>query len=751
MSEELRRAALDYHRLPKPGKLEIKATKPLANQQDLALAYTPGVADACREIEQDPLTAADYTARSNLVAVVTNGTAVLGLGAIGALASKPVMEGKAVLFKEFADIDVFDIEVDETDPQRFIDTVARLEPSFGGINLEDIKAPECFEIEQGLKAHMKIPVFHDDQHGTAIVVCAAILNGLKVVGKPIEQVQLVTAGAGAAALACLSLLEDLGLQRENITVTDIAGVVYAGRTEEMDPYKAVYAKQTQLRTLEEALEGADLFLGLSAAGVLKPVWLDKMADRPLILALANPVPEILPDKARAVRPDAVIATGRSDYPNQVNNVLCFPFLFRGALDAGATEINSAMKMACVKAIAELAQAEASDIVRSAYGGQRLQFGPDYLIPKPFDPRLMETVPPAVAQAAMASGVAQRPIDDLQAYRQKLHHQVFRTGMTMKPVFDKARERFTRLVYAEGEEEKVLQASQQVIDQRIARPILIGRRAVIEQRIQTLGLSMQVEQDCDLLDPLDNPHYDYYCQLLYQRVARRGYSPKEASSTVRQNLTTLAAVMVANNDADAMICGTVGRYEKHLEQVELVLGRKPGVRHLTSMRALVLHSGTIFITDTSVQIDPDAEAIAELVAHCADEVRWFGIEPKVALVSHSNFGSYDTPSAMKMREALELIRQRLPDLAVEGEMHADLALSEHLRNERFPDSRLQGKANLLVMPNQDAANIAFNMLKVLGEGIAIGPILVGTTKSAHIATPGVSVRGLLNLSALAAVR
>ncbi|MEN8180106.1 MAG: phosphate acyltransferase, partial [Pseudomonadota bacterium] len=547
------------------------------------------------------------------------------------------------------------------------------------------------------------------------------------------------------------LLVELGLKREHITATDIAGVVYAGRTEEMDPYKAIYAKETDQRTLEEALEGADLFLGLSAAGVLKPAWLEKMAARPLIMALANPTPEILPDEARAMRPDAVIATGRSDYPNQVNNVLCFPFLFRGALDVGATEINSEMKMACVKAIAEMAQAEASDIVRSAYGGQRLQFGPDYLIPKPFDPRLMETVPLAVARAAMESGVAQRPLEDLEAYRQRLQHQVFRTGMTMKPVFDKAREKFTRLVYAEGEEEKVLQASQQVIDQRIARPILIGRRDIIEQRVETLGLSMQVERDFDLLDPLDNPHYDYYSSLLSQRVARRGYSPKEAATTVRQNLTTLAAVMVANNDADAMICGTIGRYENHLKQVDLVLGRKPGVRHLTSMRALVLHSGTIFITDTSVQVDPNAEAIAEIVKHCADEVRWFGIEPKVALVSHSNFGSSDSPSALKMREALELLRVRLPDLEVEGEMHADLALSENLRNERFPNSSLQGKANLLVMPNQDAANIAFNMLKVLGEGISIGPILVGTAKSAHIATPGISVRGLLNLSALAAVR
>jgi len=751
MSEELRRAALAYHRFPKPGKLEIKSTKPLANQQDLALAYTPGVADACREIVRDPLSAADYTTRGNLVAVVTNGTAVLGLGAIGALASKPVMEGKAVLFKGFANIDVFDIEVDETDPQRFIDTVARLEPSFGGINLEDIKAPECFIIEQGLKERMRIPVFHDDQHGTAIVVSAAILNGLKVVGKRIEEVRLVTAGAGAAALACLGLLEELGLRREHITVTDIVGVVHRRREEQMDPYKARYARDTERRSLAEALEGADLFLGLSAANVLKPEWLERMAERPLILALANPTPEIAPERARAVRPDALIATGRSDYPNQVNNVLCFPFLFRGALDVGASEINSAMKLACVQAIAELARAEASDIVRSAYGGQQLQFGPDYLIPKPFDPRLMETVPLAVARAAMESGVATRPLVDLELYRQRLQNQVFRTGMTMRPVFEKARERDSRLVFAEGEEEKVLQASQQVIDQGIARPILIGRREVIEHHASRLGLSIRAERDYDLLDPHDNPHYDYYCKLLFERVARRGYSPKEAASTLRQNLTTLAAVMVANNDADAMICGTVGRYENHLKQVDLVLGRKPGVRHLTSMRGLVLHSGTLFITDTSVQLDPDAEAIAEMGLSCAQEVRWFGLEPKVALLSHSNFGNSDSPSALKMRQALELLRERAPELEVEGEMHADLALSEQLREERFPNSRLRGKANLLVMPSQDAANIAFNMLRVLGEGISIGPILLGTAKSAHIATPSTSVRGLLNLSALAVVR
>ncbi|MCG7982649.1 MAG: NADP-dependent malic enzyme [Candidatus Thiodiazotropha lotti] len=751
MSEELRKAALDYHRSPKPGKLEIKSTKPMANQHDLALAYSPGVAAACEEIAENPNRAADYTARGNLVAVITNGTAVLGLGAIGSLASKPVMEGKAVLFKQFADIDVFDIEVDELDPHQFIETVARLEPSFGGINLEDIKAPECFIIEKALKERMNIPVFHDDQHGTAIVVCAAILNGLKVVGKDIGEIRLVTAGAGAAALACLGLLVDLGLKKENIIVTDIAGVVYQGRSEEMDPYKSEYAVDTELRTLEQALDGADLFLGLSAAGVLKADWLPKMAPNPLIMALANPTPEILPEEAKRVRPDAILATGRTDYPNQVNNVLCFPFLFRGALDVGATEINSAMKMACVKAIAEMAQAESSDVVRSAYGGQSLQFGPEYLIPKPFDQRLMVSVPCAVATAAMESGVALRPIEDLDSYRARLQHRVFRTSLTMRPLFERARADIRRIVYAEGEEERVLEVAQQAVDQGIARPVLIGRRKVILQRIEQLGLRLTENSDFEIVDQFDNPNFKLHAKTFFDMVQRRGFSPKEARKYLNRNPTVLAAIMLSIGEVDAMICGTVGRYRKHLRNVTEIIGTETGVNKLSSMNALVLHSGTLFMADTYVQEDPSAEDLAEIVSLCAEEVLWFGVQPKVALVSHSNFGSHDSPSAGKMQRVLELVRQRMPDLEIEGEMHADLALSEELRSSRFPNSRLKDSANLLVMPNQDAANIAFNMLKVLGEGIAIGPILIGTAKSAHIVTPSISVRGLLNMTALASVR
>ncbi|WP_316365206.1 NADP-dependent malic enzyme [Candidatus Thiodiazotropha sp. CDECU1] len=751
MPHELRQAALDYHRSPKPGKLEIKATKPMANQRDLALAYSPGVAVACEEIEADPNKAADYTARGNLVAVVTNGTAVLGLGSIGSLASKPVMEGKAVLFKQFADIDVFDIEIDEQDPQLFIETVARLEPSFGGINLEDIKAPDCFIIEQALKERMNVPVFHDDQHGTAIVVCAAILNGLKVVGKAIEEVKLVTAGAGAAALACLGLLIDMGMRREHIIVTDISGVVYKGRTGEMDSYKGAYAVDTPHRTLEQALEGADIFLGLSAAGVLKGDWLAKMAPDPLVLALANPVPEIMPEAAKAVRPDAILATGRTDYPNQVNNVLCFPFLFRGALDVGATEINSAMKLACVRALAEMAQAESSDVVRSAYGGQQLQFGPDYLIPKPFDPRLMESVPYAVAIAAMESGVAQRPITDLESYRNRLQHRVFRTSIPMRPVFERASEEVRRVVYAEGQEARVLEVAQQAVDQGIAIPVLIGRRETINERIAALGLRMREGVDVELLDPFDNPHFDLYAKILLERLQRRGYSPKEAREKLRQNHTVLASVVVASGDADAMICGTVGRYWTHLDYVRKIIGTESGINKLTSMNALVLQSGTLFIADTYVQEDPSAEDIAEIVSLCAEEVLWFGIQPKVALISHSNFGSHNSSSAIKMREALGIVRKRMPDLEIEGEMHADLALSEELRTARFPNSQLKDRANLLIMPNQDAANVAFNMMKMLGDGIAIGPILIGSAKSAHVVTPSISVRGLLNMTALASVR
>ncbi|MGF1642934.1 MAG: NADP-dependent malic enzyme [Thiotrichales bacterium] len=751
MSESLKQSALNYHRYPRPGKLEIRPTKPLANQRDLALAYSPGVAAACLEIEADPLTAAEYTTRANLVGVITNGTAVLGLGAIGALAGKPVMEGKAVLFKQFAGIDVFDIEIDERDPQAFIETVARLEPTFGGINLEDIKAPECFIIEEGLKARMKIPVFHDDQHGTAIVVAAAVLNALRVIGKDIATARLVTAGAGAAALACLNLLCTLGLRKENIIVTDIVGVVYQGRAEEMDRYKSVYAVATDLRTLAEALNGSDIFLGLSAAGVLKPEWLARMAERPLILALANPNPEIMPDAALAVRPDAIIATGRSDFPNQVNNVLCFPFLFRGALDVGATEINEAMKRAAAAAIAALAHAETSDIVASAYGGQELHFGPQYLIPKPFDPRLMEYVAPAVAQAAMESGVAQRPLADLESYRESLRNRVFRTGMTMKPVFDRARLARRRVIYAEGEEIKILQVTQQVLDQHVAAPILLGRRAVIEKKIMDLGLDMRPDRDFTIIEPLDNPHYQACLDVLQQRLERRGYSPREIATAVRTNATMLGATLLQLGIGDAMLCGVVGRYQAHLDVIAEIVGCAAGVNRLTSMNGVVLPAGALFLADTYVQVDPDAADLAEITRLCAAEVRWFGLEPKVALISHSNFGSHDGPSAAKMRAALQQVRTLLPELEIEGEMHANMALDASVRAERFPNSRLQGVANLLILPNQDAANVAFNLLRTLGEGIAIGPILVGAAKSAHVVTSTITVRGLLNMTALAAVR
>jgi malate dehydrogenase (oxaloacetate-decarboxylating)(NADP+) len=751
MTEELRRSALEYHRLPKPGKLQIQATKPLANQRDLALAYSPGVAAACEEIVADGLAAAEYTARGNLVAVISNGTAVLGLGAIGALASKPVMEGKAVLFKQFADIDVFDIEIDETDPELLVETIARLEPSFGGINLEDIRAPDCFIVERALQERLSIPVFHDDQHGTAIVVAAAVINGLRLVGKDIGDVKLVTAGAGAAALACLDLLVSLGLRPEHVTVTDIAGVVYAGRTEEMDPYKARYARHTHERTLAQVLDGADVFLGLSAGGVLRADWLPAMAPRPLILALANPTPEIRPEEARAVRPDAILATGRTDYPNQVNNVLCFPFLFRGALDCGATQINEAMKRACVEAIAELARAQPSDIVRRAYGGLDLRFGPDYLIPKPFDPRLMEHLAPAVARAAMASGVATRPIADLHAYRQALHHRVFRTGMTMKPVFERARVRPERVAFAEGEDERVLQAAQQAVEQGIARPILIGRRAVIEGHIQALGLDADPERDLSILDPEQNPRYEQHVAAYYGRAKRRGIAPAGAREHLRICPTALAATLLRTGEADALICGAVGNYHAHLREVEIVIGPAAGVRRLAAMDVVVLHQCTLFIADTQVHVEPSAEDIAEIALLCADEVRHFGIEPKVALLSHSNFGTHEDPAARKMQEALHLIRRAAPELEVEGEMRANLALSEEIRNERFPDSLLNGSANLLIMPNQGAANIAFNLLKVLGGGTAIGPLLLGAAKSAHIVTPSATVRGLLNMTALAAVR
>ncbi len=749
MSDELRESALEYHRYPNPGKLAIAPTKPLANQRDLALAYSPGVAYACEAIVEDPKAAAQVTSRGNLVAVISNGTAVLGLGAIGPLASKPVMEGKAVLFKKFSGIDVFDIEIDERDPDKLVDIIASLEPTFGGINLEDIKAPECFEVEAKLKERMNIPVFHDDQHGTAIITAAAIRNGLRVVEKDIADVTLVCSGAGAAAMACLDLLVGLGMTRENITVLDSKGVVHSGR-ENLDDRKATYARATEARTLADAMKGTDIFLGLSGPGVLKAEMVKEMAERPLILALANPIPEILPEVAQEVRPDAVIATGRSDYPNQVNNVLCFPFIFRGALDVGATTINEEMKLACVEAIANLALQESSDVVVAAYGGKPLQFGPEYLIPKPFDPRLISRIAPAVAKAAMDSGVAERPIEDFEAYKLQLNQFVFQSGLVMKPLFEQARANPRRVVYAEGEQERVLRAVQVVVDDGLARPILIGRRKVVEMRINRLGLRLKLDEDVELADPEDDPRYREYWTLYHSLMERKGITPDQARYIVRTRTTVIAALMVYRGEADAMLCGMDGRYHRQLAHVESVLGKRPGVRNLAAMSALILPKGTFFLCDTYVNQNPTAQQIAEMTILAADEVRRFGVAPKVALLSHSSFGSSDSESALKMREALKLIQARDPSLEVEGEMHGDAAISETIRNRIFPNSTLTGKANLLIMPTLDASNIAFNLLKVMGDGVSVGPILLGTTHPAHILTPSVTTRGLINMTALAAV-
>jgi malate dehydrogenase (oxaloacetate-decarboxylating)(NADP+) len=746
--ESLKAAALEYHRRPKPGKLAIVATKPLANQRDLALAYSPGVAAACEAIIEDPAAAAEMTSRGNLVAVISNGTAVLGLGAIGPLAAKPVMEGKAVLFKKFADIDVFDIEVNETDPDKFVEIVAALEPTFGGINLEDIKAPECFEIEKKLKARMKIPVMHDDQHGTAIIVAAAMLNGLTVVGKKMEDVKLVASGAGAAALACLDLLVSMGMLVENITVTDLVGVVYEGRTELMDPRKARYAKKTNARSLADVIKGADIFLGLSAPRVLTKEMVATMGDRPLIFALANPTPEIMPEDVKAVRPDAIIATGRSDYANQVNNVLCFPFIFRGALDVGATAINEAMKIACVKAIANLARAESSDIVASAYAEQELQFGPQYIIPKPFDPRLIVEIAPAVAKAAMESGVATRPITDWDGYRETLSQFVFRSGLMMKPIFDRARHDPQRIVYAEGEDERVLRAVQTVIDERIVRPILIGRRAVVEKRIERLGLRLKIGETVELCDPENDPRYHEYWTHYHRLTERKGITPDDARTIVRTRNTVIGSLMVKRGEADALICGTVGRFHRHLEHVNDIIGRASGVRNYATMTGLIMQSGMFFIADTEVTPEPTAEDIAETTLLSSEMIRRFGIAPKAALLSHSNFGASTSETARKMRRALGLVLQQDPDLEVEGEMRGDSAVSEVLRDRLFPNSRLKGRANLLIMPNLDAANITFNLLRYLGEGTSVGPVLLGTAKPAHIVAPSISVRGIVNVSAIA---
>ena len=749
--EQLRKAALEYHRYPVPGKIAVKPTKGLVNQRDLALAYTPGVAKVCEEIAAHPEEASNYTARGNLVAVITNGTAVLGLGNIGPLASKPVMEGKAVLFKKFAGIDVFDIEINEQDPHRLVEVIAALEPTFGGINLEDIKAPECFIVERELRKRCKIPVFHDDQHGTAITVSAAFTNGLKVVGKDISKIKLVVSGAGAAALACLDLLVTLGLKKENIVVTDIVGVVYKGRAELMDHDKARYAIETDARQLGDVMAGADAFLGLSAGKVLKPEMVKQMADRPLILALANPEPEILPELVKEVRPDAVMATGRSDYPNQVNNVLCFPFIFRGALDVGATTINREMEIAAVNAIAALAQAEQSDIVAAAYGEQDLKFGADYLIPKPFDPRLIEHVAPAVAKAAMDSGVATRPITDFDAYKDRLNRFVYQSGHIMRSVFAAAKKAPKRVVYAEGEEERFLRAAQQVVDEGLARPVLIGRPNVIETRIERLGLRLQRDKHYVVIDPNNDPRYRDYWTEYHRLTKRKGISAELAKLDMRRRPTLIGAMMLHMGDADAMLCGVLGQYGRHLRLIDQVIGRRPGVNHYSAMNTLLLPKGTVFICDTYVTFDPTAEQIAESTILAAEEIRRFGVIPKAAMLSHSSFGGSDSATAQKMRRALELVMQLDPTLEVEGEMQGDMALSEDIRLRALPDNRLKGAANLLVMPNLDAANISFNLLKsAAGDGITIGPMLLGAAKPVHIITPSSTVRRIVNMTALAVV-
>ena len=749
MDDDIRKAALDYHRLPRPGKLAIEATKRMASQRDLALAYSPGVAAPCLAIAENSDAAFDYTARGNLVGVISNGTAVLGLGAIGALASKPVMEGKAVLFKKFAGIDVFDIEVDATDPARFCDVVAALEPTFGAINLEDIKAPECFAIEAELRRRMKIPVFHDDQHGTAITVAAAVRNGLLVQGKKLGEVRLVTSGAGAAAMACVDLLVAMGLRAENVTLTDIKGVVHKGRPD-LDERMARYARETDARTLAEVLEGVDIFMGLSAPNVLKPEWLTRFAAQPLILALANPVPEIDPAAARAARPDAIVATGRSDYPNQVNNVLCFPFIFRGALDVGATAINQEMEIAAVEAIASLARVEASEVVAAAYGGMPPAFGPEYIIPKPFDPRLILEIAPAVAKAAMDTGVARRPIADFDAYRRDLERFVFRSGQLMRPVFEAARKAPKRIVYAEGEDERVLRAAQMALDERIARPVLLGRRDIIAARVREMGLRMDLagevrvidpEQDSETISPLIAP---YQCL-----VGRRGVPPAAAARRMRNRTSVVAAMLLATGAVEAAIVGGSGDWWQHMKYVLPIIPARAEVSRVYALSCIILPTGVLFLCDTHLNIDPSAEQIAEMTALAARAVAGFGLAPKAALLSHSGFGASNTPSARKMRAALALIRAQDPALEIDGEMHADAALSAAIRERAVPDSRLSGTANLLVMPNLDAANIAFNLLKAAADGLVVGPLLLGMSKPVHVLVPSVTARGIVNISAIVA--
>ena len=746
---ELRRAALEYHEFPTPGKLAIAATKQLTNQRDLALAYSPGVAAPCEEIVKDPNNAYRYTARGNLVAVITNGTAVLGLGDIGPLASKPVMEGKAVLFKKFAGVDVFDIEIDEKDPAKLVEIIASLEPTFGAINLEDIKAPDCFYVERELRKRMKIPVFHDDQHGTAITVGAAILNALKVVGKHPGQVKLVTSGAGAAALACLGLLLKLGIRRENIYVTDLAGVVYEGRTELMDDDKIQFAQNTTARSLSDIIEGADIFLGLSAGGVLKQDMVKKMAAKPIIFALANPNPEINPDDVKAVRDDAIIATGRTDYPNQVNNVLCFPYIFRGALDAGASTITIEMEIAAVHAIAELAQAEQSEVVAAAYVGEKLAFGPEYLIPKPFDPRLMMKIAPAVAQAAADSGVALRPIQDMAAYREKLQSFVYASGSMMKPIFAAAKGATRkRVAYAEGEEERVLRACQIVVDESLARPTLIGRPAVIAKRIEQFGLRLKEELDYDVVNIEQDHRYRDFWQTYHRMMERRGVTVQIAKIEMRRRLTLIAGMLLQKGDVDGLICGTWGTTALHLDYLDQVIGKRDGVNTYACMNGLLLPGRQVFLLDTHVNYDPTAEQLAEITTMAAAEMMRFGIKPKAALLSHSNFGSSNQPSALKMRRTLELLRDKAPWLEVDGEMHGDIALDANARALIMPNSTLTGEANLLVLPNIDAANIAYNLLKTAAGGnIAIGPVLLGANKPMHILTATATVRRIVNMTAL----
>ncbi|MEB6533156.1 malate dehydrogenase (oxaloacetate-decarboxylating)(NADP+) [Pantoea sp. PNA 14-12] len=752
MDDQLKQSALDFHQYPTPGKIQVSPTKPLATQRDLALAYSPGVAAPCLEIAADPLAAHKYTARGNLVAVISNGTAVLGLGNIGALAGKPVMEGKGVLFKKFAGIDVFDIEVDEQDPDKLIEVIAALEPTFGGINLEDIKAPECFYIEQQLRQRMKIPVFHDDQHGTAIICTAAVLNGLRIVNKAIADVRLVVSGAGASAIACMNLLVALGLQKDHIQVCDSKGLIYRDREPNMAATKADYAVEDHgKRTLADVIQGADIFLGCSGPDVLTQDMVKSMAKDPLILALANPHPEILPPLAKAVRPDAIICTGRSDFPNQVNNVLCFPFIFRGALDVGATAINEEMKLAAVHAIAELAQAEQSDVVASAYSDQDLRFGPDYLIPKPFDPRLIVQIAPAVAKAAMASGVATRPVADFDAYREQLTEFVYKTNLFMKPIFSQARKAPKRVVMAEGEEVRVLHATQELVSLGLAKPILIGRPNVIAMRLEKQGLKIEAGKDFEIVNNESDPRFKAYWNEYYQMMKRRGVTPEQAQRAVIGNPTLIGAIMVYRGEADALICGTIGDYNEHYEIVERVLGLRSDVKVAGAMNALLLPNGNTFIADTYVNADPTPEQLADITLMAAETVRRFGIEPRVALLSHSSFGTSSAPGAQKMRDVLTLVQQRAPELEIDGEMHGDAALVESIRREIMPDSPLKGSANLLIMPNVEAARISYNLLRVsCSEGVTVGPVLMGMTRPVHVLTRIASVRRIVNMVALAVV-